>query len=141
ALQNSNGEELLVADYLFLSGERRPNVRELGIARFGIKETEQGFLDVNGQLQTNLANVYAIGDMTAGPPLAIKAIKQGKIAAEVIAGRHPELDLTFLPLLVHTQPPIVSVGLTEQKAIALGMDIRVSHIPLSSNGYAHLTGH
>ncbi|MBO1911595.1 hypothetical protein J4G37_43245, partial [Microvirga sp. 3-52] len=72
---------------------------------------------------------------------AVKAIKQGKAAVESISGGKPEVDLTFLPVIVHTIPPIASVGLTAQDVMKYKLDARISQFPMRSNGYAAITAH
>ncbi|PUB13883.1 NAD(P)/FAD-dependent oxidoreductase [Paenisporosarcina sp. OV554] len=137
---NKNVEETITGSHFFLTGIRTPNVEPLGIKRIGIVQSDEGFIQVDGNMQTSIPSIYAIGDVTEGSLMAIKAIKQGKAAVEAIAGRKPEVDLTFLPIVAHTIPPIVSVGLTEQNARNFGMEVRVSQFPLAGNGYASITG-
>lgn len=136
---DKNKEETIQGSHLFFSGSRKPNVEALGIKRFGIELTTDEFIKVDENMQSSIPSIYAIGDVTEGPLLAVKAIKQGKAAVEVIAGGKPEVDVTFLPTVVHTIPPVASVGLTEQCALASGFAIRVSHFSLKSNGYATIT--
>ncbi|QFG00728.1 dihydrolipoyl dehydrogenase [Psychrobacillus glaciei] len=133
-------EEEIRGSHLFVSGTRKPNVDCLGISRFGIEQTDEGFIKIDGNMQSSIPSIYAIGDVTEGPMLAVKAIKQGKAAAAFIAGEKTEVDLTFLPTVAHTTPPIVSVGLTEQRARDMALPIRVSQFALGSNGYATITG-
>jgi dihydrolipoamide dehydrogenase len=139
-IHNINGEETIMGSLLFVSGIRKPNVESLGINRIGIVQSEEGFIQVDGNMKTSIPSIYAIGDVTEGLLLAVKAIKQGKAAVEAIAGMKPEVDLTFLPIVAHTIPPIVSVGLTEQNARDFGLDVRVSQFPLAGNGFASITG-
>jgi len=132
--------ETIQGSHLFVSEGRKPNVEPLGISRFGIEMTEDGFVKVDGNMQSSIPSIYAIGDVTEGPLLAIKAIKQAKAAAEAIAGGKPEVDLTFLPIAAHTIPPVAAVGLTEQQARDFEIDIRVSQFALGGNGYATING-
>ncbi|GEL77009.1 dihydrolipoyl dehydrogenase [Tenuibacillus multivorans] len=133
-------EQTIEGSHLYTSGDRQPNLEPLGIDRFGIGQTSDGHIIVNNTMQSSIPSIYAIGDVTEGPSLAIKAIKQGKVAAEAIAGKNPEVDLTFLPTIMHTTPPIASVGLTEQEAEEHDLDIHVGQFNLNANGYAKLTG-
>jgi dihydrolipoamide dehydrogenase len=126
--------------HLFVSCGTKANIEELGIERLPIKLTEKGFIEVNHQGQTSLPNIFAVGDVTGGAALAVKAIKQGKVAAEAIAGVSSETDLTFMPTIVHAIPPIASAGLTEEEARRQYGDIRIGQFPLSSNGYASIIG-
>jgi dihydrolipoamide dehydrogenase len=149
---HSSNEELLVelkikeekislnTTQLLLSIPRIPNIKELGIEKIGVTLTEAGYIHVNKQCQTTVPSIYAIGDVTEGPALAVKAIAQGKVAAEAIAGKHPEYDFHYLPKIVHFQPPIASVGLTEERAVAEGIPIKIGQFPLVSNGFATLLG-
>ena len=97
-----------------VSGTRTPNLDAIGISRFGIEQTSEGYIKVDGNMQSSIPSIYAIGDVTEGPMVAVKAIKQGKAAVAAIAGEQIEVDLTFMPVVAHTIPPVVSVGLTEQ---------------------------
>jgi dihydrolipoamide dehydrogenase len=149
---HSSNEELLVelniqeekislnATHLLLLIPRIPNIKELGIEKIGVTLTDTGYIHVNKQCQTTVPTIYAIGDVTEGPALAVKAITQGKVAAEAIAGKHPEYDANYLPKIVHFQPPIASVGLTEEGARVEGIPVKVGQFPLASNGFATLLG-
>jgi dihydrolipoamide dehydrogenase len=149
---HSSNEELLVeikikderislnATHLLLSIPRIANTQELGIEKLGIAITDTGFIRVNKQCQTSVPSIYAIGDVTEGPALAVKAIAMGKVAAEAIGGKLPEYDANHLPKVVHFQPPIATVGLSEECAKAEGIPIKTGQFPLASNGFATLLG-
>lgn len=139
-LEKNLATEKIMGTHLFISSWHSPNTENLGIDRLGINTTEGGYIKVNCQSQTSNLNIYAIGDVTEGPALAVKAIKQGKTAAEAIASIPTEADFRFLPIVAHTSPPIATVGLTEQKAIEQGYVVRVSQFPLSRNGYSAILG-
>jgi dihydrolipoamide dehydrogenase len=111
----------------------------LGISRFQIDQTVEGFIKIDGNMQSSIPSIYAIGDVTEGPMLAVKAIKQGKAAVSSIVGEKTEVDFTFMPVVAHTIPPVTSVGLTEQSAREIGLSIRVSQFALGGNGYATIT--
>lgn len=119
---------------------RVSNVEEFGLKRLGMDLGVNGFIQVNNRLETSIPNIYAVGDVTGGPLLAWKAIKQGKAAVSFIAGERPEVDITIAPTCAHTIPPVVSVGLTEQQANNLGLSVRASRFPLGGNGYSTITG-
>lgn len=148
---NDTGVEVVISDregtktsiegsHFFSASDREPNIRELGIDRAGVHMSETGFIQVDQQCRTAVNHIYAIGDVTDGPTLAVKAIKQGKVAAEAIAGIASEIDLTFMPQVIHTIPPMAYVGLTEQQARQSGYEVKVSKLPITSNGYAALMG-
>jgi dihydrolipoamide dehydrogenase len=139
-LTDKNVEETIHGSHLFVSGTRKPNLDTLGISRFGIEQTSEGFIKVNGNMQSSIPSIYAIGDVTEGPLVAVKAIKQGKAAVASIAGEQTEVDLTFMPIVAQTIPPVVSVGLTEQRARDFGLNVRVNQFALGGNGYATITG-
>lgn len=133
-------EKVLSCSHLFLSTGVNPNISELGIERLGMELTEEGFISVDRQCRTSLKHIFAVGDITAGPPLAVKAISQGKTAAEAIAGLNTESDLRYLPKVIHTLPPIASVGMTEEEAEKEGYVLQIGQFPLAANGYTSLSG-
>ncbi|MET1013610.1 MAG: FAD-dependent oxidoreductase [Paenisporosarcina sp.] len=137
---NKNTEESIEGSYLFVSGSSQPNLEPLGISRIGLTQSEGGFIQVNEKMQSSIDTIYAIGDVTEGPLLAVKAIKQGKVAVESITGLKSEVDTTFVPIVAHTIPPAVSVGLTEQVAREAVIDVRISQFSLGGNGYASISG-
>ncbi|MGN1402133.1 MAG: dihydrolipoyl dehydrogenase family protein [Bacillus sp. (in: firmicutes)] len=128
------------ADFLLVDSMRRPKTELLGIERLGIRRTEDGFIETDEKLQTNVPSIYAIGDTTIGPQLAVKAIRQGKVAAEAISGLPVVNDLSLLPSIVHTVPPIAAAGLSEEEARAQDIDFKTGLFPLGGNGYAALSG-
>lgn len=136
-----NGDEkVLEASHLFESAKMKPNTTDLGIDRIEIHADENGFVQIDQQCRTTLPHIAAIGDITNGPSLAVKAIKQSKVAAESLCGGLSEVDLTFLPTVVHTVPPIASVGLTEEVAKEHGHKVLTGQFSLTANGYASLMG-
>ncbi|KON88635.1 dihydrolipoamide dehydrogenase [Sporosarcina globispora] len=126
--------------HLFVSTPIRPNTNQLGLSRIGVEQCAAGYIKVDYQSRTTQNHIYAIGDVTEGPALAVKAIKQGKTAAEAISGIKSESDFHFIPVVAHTQPPIASAGLTEKEAINMGYDIEIGQFSLSANGFSTLTG-
>lgn len=139
-LTNQLKEITIEGSYLVVPEIRVPNLEELGVKRLGMELGVNGFIQINNRLETSIPNIYAVGDVTGGPLLAWKAIKQGKVAVSFITGEKPEVDLTVAPTCAHTIPPVVSVGLTEQQANNLGLSVRISKFPLGSNGYSTITG-
>src|SRR5690606_29706022 len=99
----ANGEEKKVeADYVLVTVGRRPNTDEIGLEGLGIKMTDRGLVEVDKQCRTNVPNVYAIGDIVAGPQLAHKASYEAKVAAEAIAGQKSEVDYLAIPAVCFT---------------------------------------
>ena len=109
---------------------------DLDLAEIGLQCDSQGFIPVNAQQQTNRANIYAIGDITGGTALAHCAIKQGKVAAEHIAGQAVEYAPQALPQVIWSEPQLASVGLTEAAAKVAGYDTISERFPMAANGRA-----
>ncbi|MBE4909702.1 dihydrolipoyl dehydrogenase [Bacillus luteolus] len=128
------------ASKLFISSSYAPNSKELGLERIGVSMNDDGFILTNKHCQTSQSHIFAVGDVTGGPQLAVKAIKEGKVAAEMCAGFSSEADLTFVPIIVKTQPPIAVVGLTEKEALQQGYDVKTGQFSIAGNGYATLIG-
>ena len=117
-----------------------PNVENIGLEELGI-ELERGFIKTDGFGHTNVANIYAIGDVTNPPWLAHKASHEGIIAVETIKGHKvPPLNPDHIPGCTYTSPQIASVGLTEQQAKDKGLEIKVGRFPFQANGKALALG-
>ncbi|WP_163100522.1 dihydrolipoyl dehydrogenase [Peribacillus alkalitolerans] len=134
------GDQKIEATHLYLSGKVIPNTEDLGLSRIGVKTTNEGFILTDSTGRTSKPTIYAVGDVTEGPTLAVKAIKQGKVAAESIAGILSESDQTFIPTVIHMKPPMAFVGMTEEQARQHVKDIQVAEFSLGGNGYASLLG-
>lgn len=129
-------EETIEADYVLVTVGRRPNTRDLGLEQVGIELDERGLIKIDEQCRTSVANIYAIGDVVPGLPLAHKASYEGKVAAEAISGKKSAIDYIGMPAVVFTDPEMASVGYTEQEAKEAGIDIVVSKFPFAANGRA-----
>jgi len=127
-------------DRLVVSIGRVPNTDGLGAANVGLKVDTRGFVEVDDHCRTNLANVYAIGDVVRGPMLAHKAEDEGVMVAETIAGQKPHIDYDCIPWVIYTSPEIAWVGKTEQQAKAEGVAVKTGQFPFSINGRALGTG-
>ncbi|CAM3757252.1 dihydrolipoyl dehydrogenase [Mesobacillus thioparans] len=124
------------ADYVFVMVGRKPNTDELGLEQVGIEMTERGVIKIDKQCRTNVSNIYAIGDIVEGPPLAHKASYEGKIAAEAIAGHPSEIDYLAIPAVVFSDPELASVGYSEKEAKDAGLDVKAAKFPFAANGRA-----
>jgi len=133
-----NGEDKQVtADYLLVTVGRRPNTDgELGLDLINIKMTDRGLIEVDDQCRTNIPHIYAIGDIVAGPALAHKAMYEGRVAAEAIAGQPSKIDYKCIPLVVFSDPELSSVGLTEKEAKDKGYKVKTGKFPFNINGRA-----
>ena len=116
------------------------NIDGLGLEAAGVR-TERGAIVVNGRMETNVNGVYAIGDVVGPPQLAHVASAEAVAAVEFMAGKErPELRRDNIPGCVYCQPQVASVGLTEERAIAAGHDVRVGRFPFAASGKARAIG-
>jgi len=116
------------------------NVANLGLEALRVK-TDRGIIVADGQGRTNVAGIYAIGDVAGPPMLAHKAEHEGVICVEAIKGLHPHaMDKLMIPGCTYCNPQIASVGLTEEKARAAGYELKVGRFPFIGNGKAIALG-
>lgn len=123
-------------DQILSSVGRRPNSEGLGLEKAGIKLDAKGFIPVDMQRRTNVANIFAIGDIAGQPMLAHKGSKEGIVAAEVIAGKKTVFDVKGIPAVIFTSPEVAYVGLTEEEAKKAGFDPVVGKFPFAASGRA-----
>ncbi|WP_085507947.1 dihydrolipoyl dehydrogenase [Thalassobacillus devorans] len=129
-------EKTIEADYLLVTVGRKPNTDEIGLEQVGIEMSDKGLIKIDKQCRTSVDNIFAIGDIVEGPPLAHKASYEGKIAAEVIAGEKSEIDYLGIPMVVFSDPELASVGYTEKDAKEAGYEVKASKFPFAANGRA-----
>ncbi|WP_078381055.1 dihydrolipoyl dehydrogenase [Sutcliffiella halmapala] len=129
-------EQTIDADYVLVTVGRRPNTDELGLEQVGVEMSDRGVIKIDKQCRTSVSNIYAIGDIVEGPPLAHKASYEGKIAAEAIAGHPSEIDYLGIPAVVFSEPELASVGYTEAQAKEEGLEVVASKFPFAANGRA-----
>jgi len=116
---------------------RRPVTNNLDLTAAGLAVNERGFIDVDAQRRTKVDGIFAIGDVTGAPLLAHKAMKEGTVAAEVIAGDAASAyDPVAVPNCVYTDPEVATVGLSEEEAKAAGYELRIGRFPLLASGRA-----
>jgi dihydrolipoamide dehydrogenase len=129
-------EKTVTAEYLLVTVGRRPNTNDLGLENIGVKMTDRGLIEIDKQCRTSVPNIYAIGDIVAGPALAHKASYEGKVAAEAIAGLPSEIDYKAIPAVVFSDPEIAGVGLSEAEAVKQGIEVAVGKFNFAANGRA-----
>lgn len=138
---NKKGAEVeFVGDYCLVSVGRRPYTEGLGLENVGIKVNERGQIEINDHLQTNVANIYAIGDVVQGVMLAHKAEEEGVVAAEIIAGQKPHIDYNLIPGIVYTWPEVAAVGKTEQELKESGVDYKSGKFSMRALGRSRASG-
>jgi dihydrolipoamide dehydrogenase len=123
-------------DRVLMAVGRRPNGREINAEAAGLIVNERGFIPVDKQMRTNVPNIYAIGDIVGDPMLAHKAVHEGKVAAENIAGHKAFFEPLTIPSVAYTDPEISWMGLTETQAKAQGIEYEKASFPWAASGRA-----
>jgi dihydrolipoamide dehydrogenase len=121
-------------DRVLLAVGRSPNGKDIGAENAGIVVDERGFIPVDKQQRTNVANIYAIGDIVGQPMLAHKATHEGKTAAEVISGMKSYFDAKTIPSVAYTDPEVAWMGITEEQAKAEGIEYTKGVFPWAASG-------
>ena len=123
-------------DKVLVAAGRRPNGKTIGADAAGVIVNEQGFIPADKQQRTNVAHIYAIGDVIGQPMLAHKAVHEGRVAAENCAGMKSFFDARVIPGIAYTDPEVAWVGVTELEAKAQGLQIEVGKFPWAASGRA-----
>ncbi|MDO8263908.1 MAG: dihydrolipoyl dehydrogenase [Gallionella sp.] len=123
-------------DRVLMAVGRRPNGRDIGAEAAGVTINERGFIPVDKQMRTNVPHIFAIGDIVGDPMLAHKAVHEGKVAAEVIAGHKAFFEPLTIPSVAYTDPEIAWMGLTETQAKAQGIAYEKANFPWAASGRA-----
>lgn len=138
---NKKGEEVqFTGDYCLVSVGRRPYTDGLQAENAGVKINERGQVEVNDHLQTNIPNIYAIGDVVRGAMLAHKAEEEGVLVAEFLAGQKPHIDYNLIPGVVYTWPEVASVGKTEEQLKEAGVNYKSGQFPMRALGRSRASG-
>jgi len=130
----------LEADVVLVAIGRRPYTEGLGLEAAGVSVSEKGFIPVDAHGRTNVANIYAIGDVAGGLMLAHKAEEEGVAVAETIAGQAGHVNYGIIPSVVYTHPEVASVGKTEQELKSEGVSYAVGKFPFMANSRAKANG-
>jgi len=139
-LKTKTGVEKIEAEKVLSAVGIATNIEGLGLESLGIK-TDKGLVVVDDFYKTNIAGVYAIGDIVKGPALAHVASAEGIVCVEKIAGHNPEsIDYGNIPSCTYCWPEVASVGLTEEEAKAKGYELKVGKFPFSASGKAAASG-
>ena len=135
AAVDGSGEGVIGADAVLIATGRIPYTEGLGLAEAGVA-LERGRVVIDDKFATNVAGVYAIGDVVRGLMLAHKAQEEGVAVAEILAGQHGHVDYGVIPGVLYTMPEIASVGLTEEEARAKHGAVNIGKFPFTANGRA-----
>jgi dihydrolipoamide dehydrogenase len=127
--------ETIVTDMVLVAVGMRPNGAGIGLEELGVK-VERGFVPTDTLGRTNVPGIYAIGDCSSMPMLAHKAMKEGEVVAEIIAGHKAAKDWVGIPAAIFTDPEIATVGLGEEQAKAKGLEVSIGKFPFSALGRA-----
>ncbi len=139
--KNKKGEEVVFeADYVLVSVGRKPYTEGLALEKAGVDLDERGRVKVNKHLQTNVSNIYAIGDVIQGAMLAHKASEEGVLVAEQLAGQKPHINYNLIPGVVYTWPEVAGVGQTEEQLKEAGRAIKVGNFPMRALGRSRASG-
>jgi dihydrolipoamide dehydrogenase len=128
------------ADVVLVAVGRRPHTEGLGAREIGVAFDERNRIVVNERFETNVAGVYAIGDVIAGPMLAHKAEEEGTAAVEMMAGHAGHVNYAAIPNVVYTWPELASVGLSEEEAKQQGLEVAIGACPFQANARARCLG-
>ncbi|MEH2519369.1 dihydrolipoamide dehydrogenase [Bradyrhizobium sp. AZCC 1610] len=129
-----------VYDLVLVSVGRSPNGKKIGAEKAGIAVTERGFIDVDKQMRTNVAHIFAIGDIIGQPMLAHKAVHEGHVAAEVAHGEKSYFDARQIPSVAYTDPEVAWAGKTEDQCKAEGLKVGKAVFPWAASGRAIANG-
>jgi dihydrolipoamide dehydrogenase len=127
-------------DMVLLSVGRSPNGKKIGADKAGVAVSDRGFIPVDNQMRTNVAHIFAIGDIVGQPMLAHKATHEGHVAAEAAAGQKSFFDARVIPSVAYTDPEVAWVGVTEDEAKARGIKVSKGLFPWAASGRAIANG-
>jgi dihydrolipoamide dehydrogenase len=138
--EGENARPPQLFDRVLLAVGRRPNGRDIGAEKAGVIVDERGFIPADNQMRTNVAHIFAIGDVVGEPMLAHKATHEAKVAAEVIAGHKVAFDALTIPSVAYTDPEVAWMGLTETDAKANDIAYEKAIFPWAASGRARSIG-
>lgn len=139
SVETPKGLQELQVEKILLAVGRRPNYENLGLEKIGV-QVDQGKIVVNAQMETNVPNVYAIGDVIGGILLAHVASAEGAVAAGNAMGQQKDMDYSVVPSCIYTSPELAGVGLTEQQAYERGINIVIGKSQFTGSGKALAMG-
>ena len=138
--ENDGNISDLKVDKLIVAVGRKPNTDNLLDQKCGLSVDEKGFIPVNDFCETNVQNIWAIGDVVRGPMLAHKASEEGIMVVERIAGKHADMAYDLVPSVIYTHPEVAWVGKTEEELAEEGIEFKTGSFPFAASGRALATG-
>ncbi len=135
---DSNETQQISADVVLVCVGRKPYTTGLGLEKIGVKINNKGFIE-NQHLQTNINNIFVIGDATTGAMLAHKAEDEGVAVAEIIAGQKPHINYNCIPNVIYTYPEVACVGKTEEELKSQNIAYKVGKFSMMANSRARAT--
>ena len=135
-LDKSNKKNIIEADVVLISVGRRPFTKYLNLEKIGVQTDKKGMVKVNKSFETNIKNIYAIGDVIDGPMLAHKAEEEGIAVAEIIAGQSGHVNYDVIPGVIYTSPEVAYVGKTEEQLKVNKTNYKVGKFPFLANSRA-----
>jgi dihydrolipoamide dehydrogenase len=136
---NGNVSDITV-DKLIVAVGRKPNAENLFHDSCGLSLDDQGFIPVNDFCETDIKNIWAVGDVVRGPMLAHKASEEGIMVVERIAGKHAEMEYELVPSVIYTHPEVAWVGKNEQELSEEGIKFKTGSFPFAASGRALASG-
>ena len=140
AEEGATAPEAQLYDMVLVAVGRSPNGGKIKADKAGVTVTERGFIPVDGQMRTNVAHIFAIGDLVGQPMLAHKAVHEAHVAAEAAHGEKAFFDAKVIPSVAYTDPEVAWVGMTEDEAKAKGIKLEKGHFPWAASGRAVANG-
>ncbi len=135
--QNKNGKKIkFESDVVLISVGRKPYTKNLNLEKIGIKLDEKKRIKINKNYQTNVPNIYAIGDVIEGPMLAHKAEEEGIAVAELISGQSGHVNYDIIPGVIYTKPEVASIGKTEEQLKKKNQKYKIGKFPFMANSRA-----
>jgi dihydrolipoamide dehydrogenase len=134
SFEGAKAPDSQVYDKVLVAVGRRPNGLKIGAENAGIQVDEAGFIKVDNQMRTNVANIFAVGDIVGNPMLAHKATHEAKVAAEVISGMKSSFEPMTIPSVAYTDPEVAWMGLSETEAKAQGVEYVKGAFPWAASG-------
>ena len=123
-------------DVALISVGRKPNTNNLNLDKAGVEKDKKGRIKVNKNFQTNIKNIYAIGDVIGGPMLAHKAEEEGIAVAEIVSGQSGHVNYDIIPGVIYTSPEVATIGKTEEQLKEQKLDYKVGKFPFMANSRA-----